>query len=60
MINKLYQAIVAMSAKLTAVVTEDIFFQYVSSDANGALFYLQSPSAIPAGDRIAFYAAIGR
>ncbi len=43
-----------------SVITEDLWFQIVSKTTSGATFYLQAPSPVPSGTRIAHWFAIGR
>ena len=51
---------IAIYENTSSVVTEDIWFQIVSKSVSGATFFLQSPSPIPSGTRIAHWFAIGR
>ena len=51
---------IAIYENTGSVVTEDIWFQIVSKTTSGATFYLQAPSTIPSGTRIAHWFAIGR
>ena len=51
---------IAIYENTSSVVTEDIWFQIVSKTKSGATFYLQAPSTLPSGTRIAHWFAIGR
>ena len=51
---------IAIYENTGSVVTEDVWFQIVSKTYSGATFYLQAPSTLPSGTRIAHWFAIGR